>query len=447
MKTFLDGRVTLHNGDCLDVLKTIADASIDSIVTDPPYHLTSEKKGGTGVASLNPNSPAGRARIGTGFMGKAWDGGDIAFRPELWAEVLRVLKPGGHCAAFSGTRTYHRMACAIEDAGFEIRDQLAWVYGQGFPKSMDVSKAIDRAAEAEREVVGIAGKSGSSRSCMAGDFAGGEYMATAPATDAARQWQGWGTALKPAWEPICLARKPLIGTVAENVLTHGTGGINIAGCRVEGEGEVEREGEASQDRRYTGEGGTNFAMKPGPRGGDPLGRFPANLVHDGSPEVLAGFPQTKSGMMKGGTVRAAQDVPGSVAYGVLGGLAAGSDTFGDEGSAARFFYTAKADADDRVGSNHPTVKPVDLMQWLCRLITPPRGVVLDLFAGTGTTGEAAYREGFSAVLIEREVEYAEDIARRMALVVDGKGQRRVKIAAAKAKRGEPDHGPLWKGLL
>ncbi len=234
-ESFLGGRVELHCGDCLEILPTLAENSIDACVTDPPYHLTSIVKrfGTDNAAPAQFGKDGAYARAAAGFMGRKWDGGDVAFRVETWREVYRVLKPGAHLIAFGGTRTFHRMACAIEDAGFEIRDQIQWLYGSGFPKSHDVSKGIDRAAGAEREVLGIAGKSGSERSCMAGDFAGGEYLATAAATTAARQWEGWGTALKPACEPIVLARKPLSeSTVAANVLKWGTGALNIDGCRV-----------------------------------------------------------------------------------------------------------------------------------------------------------------------------------------------------------------------
>src|SRR5579859_7715590 len=231
-------------GDVIEQLKTLPDASVDAVVTDPPYHLTTGKKGGTGEASVNLESPHGRARVTTGFMGKEWDGGDVAFRPETWREVLRVLKPGGYLLAFGGTRTYHRMVCAVEDAGFEIRDQIGWVFGSGFPKSMNVGKAIDKAAGAERVVVGYdASRARPNRLYEGGalgnlggtgkvsDRTDNGATITAPATDAAKQWEGWGTALKPAWEPIVVARKPLIGTVAENVMRYGTGALNIDGCR------------------------------------------------------------------------------------------------------------------------------------------------------------------------------------------------------------------------
>ncbi|WP_132492044.1 DNA-methyltransferase [Pseudomonas aeruginosa] len=352
----------LHLGDCLQVLKTFPDNSFDSVVTDPPYGLS--------------------------FMGKRWDY-DVP-SVEIWAECLRVLKPGAHLLAFAGTRTQHRMALRIEDAGFEIRDIIAWVYGSGFPKS----KNLD------------------------GD------------------WQGWGTALKPALEPITVARKPLAGTVAANVLAHGTGTLNIDGCRINPTGESrERVGEATQDQRYTDAGGTNFAMKPGPRGGDAAGRWPANLIHDGSAEVLAAFPDApgQQGDLKGHS----RD---RVSKGIFGDMKAARDALarGDEGSAARFFYCAKASRKDRnegcdelpqqrggmvsntrgqhitrrdgyeppaAGNHHPTVKPTDLMAYLVRLVTPPGGKVLDPFTGSGSTGKAAVREGFEFVGIEREPPY------------------------------------------
>jgi len=388
-------KLTLHHGDCLEVLRSLPDCSIDSIVTDPPYGLS--------------------------FMGKRWDY-DVP-SVDVWVECLRVLKPGGHLLAFAGTRTQHRMAVRIEDAGFEIRDMIAWVYGSGFPKSLDVSKAIDKmdAAQeqqarryrftewvrstgitskqideatqtnmgghyttaasqpaimtrehleacrhllkdipewvereadirsvesknfAEREVVGqkiINGEEGT-----AGGYKNGiasiqganisinrSIDITAPATPEAKQWEGWGTALKPALEPITVARKPLIGTVAENVLQHGTGAINVDGGRV-------------------GE------------------RWPANFIHDGSEEA--------------------------------------TDLLGDS---ARFFYCAKASKADRGENHHPTVKPTDLMRYLCRLVTPPSGIVLDPFMGSGSTGKAAMLEGFAFVGIEREAEYI-DIAK------------------------------------
>lgn len=317
----------LHLGDCLEVLKNFENSSIDSVVTDPPYGLS--------------------------FMGKKWDY-DVP-SAEIWAECLRVLKPGGHLLVFAGTRTQHRMCVNIEDAGFEIRDMIAWVYGSGFPKSQNVGKAIDKAAGAEREVIGRHVQSVQQRkkgNSLKGSKDAGlawQFDITAPATEAAQQWDGWGTALKPALEPITVARKPFKGTVANNVLEHGTGAMNIDGCRVAGA----------------------FVAADG--------RWPANLIHDGSDEVVELFPESN-------------------------------------GSAARFFYCAKANKKDREdGNTHPTVKPTDLMAYLCRLVTPPSGIVLDPFMGSGSTGKAAVREGFSFIGIEREAEYFQIAQQRVQL--------------------------------
>jgi site-specific DNA-methyltransferase (adenine-specific) len=299
-------------------------------------------------------------------MGKRWDY-DVP-SVEVWAECLRVLKPGGHLLAFAGTRTQHRMAVRIEDAGFEIRDMIAWVYGSGFPKSLDVSKAIDKAAGAEREVVGKSARHGGG---IKGNGSSYELHPsvpdiTAPATHEAKQWQGWGTALKPALEPITVARKPLIGTVAENVLQHGTGAINVDGGRVGTNDDLNGGG-------YSG--GTPKTMFSGlgrlqpDEFVQPAGRWPANFIHDGSEEA--------------------------------------TDLLG---TSARFFYCAKASKADRGENHHPTVKPTDLMRYLCRLVTPPNGIVLDPFMGSGSTGKAAMMEGFAFVGIEREAEYI-DIAK------------------------------------
>jgi DNA modification methylase len=633
MKTFHDGKVTLHAGDCLDVIKAMPENSIDAVVTDPPYHLTSIVKR-FGAENAKPTVDGVYNRSTRGFMGKQWDGGDIAFRPELWTEVLRVLKPGGHMVCFGGTRTYHRMVCAIEDAGFEVRDQLAWVYGSGFPKSHDVSKGIDRRQDyvrfpdfakhyAERRK---AASLTHAQVCALGPFYGAvnhggmsanwesglslptveqwniiapvlglpqelyvsiqreeigsrkvhkgvaftssgpdELPITLPATDAARQWQGWGTALKPAWEPICLARKPLSeGTVAANVLRWGTGALNIDGCRIPGTKPLLHT--ISSDNRNNPILHTKSATNTGEISTE--GRWPANLCHDGSAEVLAGFPDVESspgGPNRGGMgyhgsepqERSFRHVPSSgsaarffasfpmteedlkwkvhandaekclfrchqpndasvpqlaadsqlsdvaqnvksagclcdscaivIAQGLvalrcsqdleavltqesinehsklilsrslalyaagrentdtiltipvlrtlLGSvrLATEENTSSERSaplgkSAPRFLYTSKAAFDDRLNSKHPTVKPVDLMQWLVRLVCPKGAVVLDPFAGTGTTGEAAFREGCKAVLIEREAEYLADIERRMELLLSGPDERSRKLA-------------------
>lgn len=391
--------VRVEHGDCREIMRSLASegALFDACVTDPPYHLTSiVKRFGAANAAPAKDRDGLYKRASSGFMGKTWDGGDIAANPETWRLVYDLLKPGAHLLAFGGTRTYHRMACAIEDAGFEIRDQMAWMYGSGFPKSHDVSKAIDKAAGAEREVVGVEKvhdiRNGHGRAQGEGLHASGRdgpvYMnreLTAPATDAARQWQGWGTALKPAWEPICVARKPLIGTVAENVLQYGTGAINIDGCRVPFAGASDEQESKLKNRHADfGSGPMTNAVygkfNKDRDNYDPQGRWPANVIHDGSDEVLEAF----------------------AAFGEKGG------------SPSRFFYCAKASKKDRAGSKHPTVKPIALMRYLCRLVTPPGGTVLDPFAGSGTTLQAAQEEDFHAIGIEREAEYVADIKRRLA---------------------------------
>lgn len=416
--------VTVIHADSREALRLMAEASVDSVVCDPPYALVSiVKRYGSATSapvrvddeSASNNLKAAYARQARGFMGKTWDTGETAFDPAFWVEVLRVLKPGGHLIAFGGTRTYHRLVCAIEDAGFEIRDQLAWLFGSGFPKSHDVSKGIDKAAGAEREVIRerYTAKRIKPGATVVREGAYGKQDVTftatdtAPATEEAAQWQGWGTALKPAHEPICLARKPLSGTVAANVLKHGTGALNIDASRIEGAKPDTTRGAGGQNGRYGPIGAQGRIDDDG------KGRWPANVIHDGSEEVLRHFPESDG---QQGDVKGTE--PSSLTnncYGQFNGRPA-TQARGDAGSAARFFYTAKADADDRLGSKHPTVKPVDLMAYLVRLVTPPGGLVLDPFAGSGTTGMACMREGFRAILIEREAEYVADIKRRIAHV-------------------------------
>jgi site-specific DNA-methyltransferase (adenine-specific) len=421
--------ITLHNGDCLDVLATMPPESVDSIVTDPPYGLA--------------------------FMGRRWDYDVPAVA--IWEQCLRVLKPGGYLLAFAGTRTQHRMAVRIEDAGFEIRDMIAWVYGSGFPKSLDVSKAIDKGegenkarqlrftewmrstgitaqqiAEAtgtsmashyltagsqpaiatadlfdkmrpylpevpeeieqlvaertgiewiaykNREVVGQGSSAISTRKELQHDRGtvwganSSTFDITAPATEAAKQWQGWGTALKPALEPITVARKPLRGTVAANVLQYGTGGLNVDGCRVGTDGGTSG-CSAGPSRGILGDGLNGAFGRPVPG----LGRWPANLIHDGSDEVAGLFPED------------------------------------GDASAARFFYCAKAGPDERRDSKHPTVKPVALMRYLVRLVTPIGATVLDPFCGSGTTLEAAMLESCKAIGVELNPEYCADAVERL----------------------------------
>jgi site-specific DNA-methyltransferase (adenine-specific) len=395
MKSFLDGRVVLHEGDCLDVLASMEPNSVDSVVCDPPYHLTSIVKrfGADGAAEAMPGATGAYQRASSGFMGKLWDGGDIAFQPATWAAVLRVLKPGGYLLAFASTRGFGRMSVAIEDAGFITHPLIAWVFGSGFPKATRIK---------------------------AEGYDGFRYG---------------GQALKPAIEPVYMGQKPFSeanGTA--NILLHGTGAVNIGGCRIHAE-------DAQEGRqRYGGgiaENHTSFVL-PDSDHASPAGRWPANLIHDGSEEVIAAFPEAP------GQQREVNDSfapkTGTAVYGDYGPRPTVTPR-DDGGSAARFFYSSKADAEDRIGSKHPTVKPIDLMQYLCRLVTPPGGTVLDPFAGTGTTGEAAWREGFNAVLIEREPEYQADIARRMDLVL--KPMERTAVAKGKGKLQGAEGTPLF----
>lgn len=503
---FLDGRVTLLSGDCFARLDDIAEGSVDAVVCDPPYHLTSivNRFGGDDAAPATPKegSAGAYARASAGFMGKTWDGGDIAFRPDLWAKVLRVLKPGGYVVAFSGTRTYHDMAVAIARAGFEVRDNilnmlasdtavlqfleslspaqveaffkciedsqfggmLAWCYGTGFPKSHSVSKGIDdhlfRQWLDENEAIrarynrltkwaksrdkrgistGLRGRIETAFKRLGdfrGEFLGKETLVNdmrnsallnvgkgeerpaydrdiySTGTPEAAAWEGWGTALKPAWEPICLARKPMIGTVAANTLAHGTGGLNVDACRIDAEKPTGWGGKASGGGTWTDE---NSGLCKDGEARPVQGRYPANIVTDGSAEVESAFPDANGaqGRVSGREASAStKNTHGEYKR-------AASEPRGDGGSSVRFFYSAKADGDDRLGSKHPTVKPVDLMRWLVRLVCRKGGTVLDPFAGTGTTGEAAFWEGCNAILIEREEEYQADIAKRMSLVLAG----------------------------
>ena len=381
--TFASGRVLV--GSCLDRLKDLPDASIDSIVTDPPYEL--------------------------GFMGKSWDASGIAYNVELWTECLRVLKPGGHLLAFGGTRTYHRMVVAIEDAGFEIRDSIHWIYGSGFPKSLDVSKAIDKQAGAERPVIG---KAKHSQPAKSGHHAGstakhikpveeGRFTpdVTAPATDAAKQWAGWGTALKPAHEPIVVARKPLAGTVAANVLAHGTGALNIDECRI---GEFVNTTPSGIDRynqNYVNDGAERATIEGTTSGA--TGRWPANVIFDKAAGVEL---DAQSGIEASRFFYCAK--PGKKERNAgLEGLPESTSKFGNQkngedngdGSVNDKFTTAPKQ------NFHPTVKPVALMRYLVRLVTPPNGTVLDPFLGSGTTAVAAIREGFDWVGCEMTADY------------------------------------------
>lgn len=369
--------IELLHGDMLDKLDEFADGWIDAVITDPPYHLVTQKE----IAGGKPTSHEGpHKRFQKGFMGCQWDGGDIAFRPETWAEVLRVMKPGGHMACFGGSRTHHRMMCAIEDAGFEIRDVCMWYHLQGFPKSKNVSLGIDKEfGHGDRgRAIPVASSHlphGRYAEEKLTDNRVPEYQARSPE---AEQWQGWQSALKPAFEPIVIARKPLESTIAKNVMKYGTGALNIDATRV---------GDEMISTHHAPSG--TFAGGEAGRGSDTTsyknhtGRWPANILLENN------------------------DILGerSRFFNVTGY---------DEDEIQRLFYSPKASKKDRAGSKHPTVKPIALMRWLCRLITPPNGIILDPFAGSGSTGEAAFREGFNCIMIEREDQYAEDIRNRIA---------------------------------
>jgi DNA modification methylase len=406
----------LH-GNCLEVLKTLEGNSVDSIVTDPPYEL--------------------------GFMGKKWDSTGIAYNVDLWKECLRVLKPGGHLLAFGGTRTYHRMVCAIEDAGFEIRDCIMWIYGSGMPKSHNISKAIDKKLGAEREKLGIAPTTRAKTDVdnqilnWGGHGKGKIHYVTKPATKQAEQWEGWGTALKPANEPIVLARKPISEkTIAENVMKWGTGGLNIDGCRIGTDTITSRPSNMSNNNHYAQDEWT----KSNPIGElkTYTGRFPANVILD---EEAARMLDEQSGISKGSSKPRKNKETGRICYGDYKTIVTQNDTWGDSGGASRFFYCAKASKKERNmgledvepttvddGRNkpidnpflrgktprrntHPTVKPVKLMEYLITLVTPPNGIVLDPFFGSGTTGVAAVNLGFNYIGIELDEHYVE-IARR-----------------------------------
>jgi DNA modification methylase len=365
----------LINGDCIKEMQKLIDdgVQVDSVVTDPPYHLQSivDRFGKEGSAPAQFGTDGAFKRASTGFMGKEWDGGDIAFRKETWELAMKLLKPGGHLLAFSASRNYHRMAVAIEDAGFDIRDQMMWLYGSGFPKSLNIGKAIDKRNGVQGDVIGtrkvtssdIGQKSGWNHlNTDRGDYEYREIM---------NEYEGWGTALKPAHEPIVMARKPLSEkSIVDNVLKHGTGGINIDGCRIPyGEGNEPipqlEQGKTKVNSTKTMFDGQSLhkSNTEAVIGGSLDGRFPANVMHGGLQEGWA-----------------------------------------------RFFYCPKVSKNERNNADkntHPTVKPVELMKYLCRLVTPKGGTVLDPFMGSGSTGMAAKDEGFDFIGIEKEKEYFE----------------------------------------
>jgi site-specific DNA-methyltransferase (adenine-specific) len=407
----------IHQGDCREVMAAMAPESIDAIVTDPPYALLDHSRNDS--PRTKGTGPYGRHGA-TGFMGQKWDVGDVAFNPATWEAALRVLKPGGHLLAFGGTRTFHRLTCAIEDAGFEIRDCLSWLYGSGFPKSLDVSKAIDKAAGVAREVVGSEPDRWTNKGSVL-NFATDRPQAEIPitggaATIEAKTWEGWGTALKPAWEPIIMARKPLSERhVAANVLRHGTGAINVADCRLPVE-DLDYARNASGDRGHdqNQERQQDYHLTAGHAHAG--GRWPANVVLD---EEAADALDAQTGDLQSGFMSAGTERQGIGYHGGLGNLVS-NDTRGDRGGGSRFYYTAKAGARERSlglsGRNtHPTVKPISLMVWLVRMVTPSGGVVLDPFLGSGTTAIAAASCGFAWIGIEREAEYVAIAEQRLAL--------------------------------
>lgn len=365
----------LINADCIAAMKEMADESVDSIVTDPPYEL--------------------------GFMGKSWDSTGIAFQVAVWQEALRVLKPGGHLIAFSGSRTYHRMAVAIEDAGFEIRDQIMWVYGSGFPKSHNLSKALDKQEGIWR---GKAGEVTTENGAMSGPNYERNPIEP-PVTDAAKQWDGWGTALKPAHEPMVLARKPVIGTVANNVLTYGVGGLNIDGSRVGSEGGSSRGSEPSTHLSPSGAFTTGHDIVK-----LDAGRWPANFIHDGSDEVadLLGEPARFFYCAKTSKRDRNEGLEGFEA------VNASEMVERKEGSAGMNSPRAGAGRTSGAVNHHPTVKPTTLMQYLVRLVTPQGGTVLDPFMGSGSTGKACAYEGFEFIGIDQSAEYVEIARARIA---------------------------------
>ena len=429
----------LHNEDCIEQMQKMIDegVQVDSVVTDPPYELN--------------------------FMGKSWDSTGIAFQKETWELAFQLLKPGGHLLAFAGSRTYHRIAVAIEDAGFEIRDQIMWLYGSGFPKSLNIGKAVDKKLGNKRKVIGEKVRGDVQKAKQSGftiakadanknnkDIFG---YGTEILTKGDSEWEGWHTALKPAHEPVVMARKPVEGTVAENVLKYGTGGINIDGCRIGTEFRTYKgAGSSPQKIANHTKSDTGIGMLDGSgknRTFTVEGRYPANVIHDGSEEVLEGFPDSKGCQPH----KITSNIEKHEGWGTITQKSGEMVGYEGEGSAARFFYCPKVSKNERnrgldnfeekktssmsgrrdphdMGKSkidndvtgrfvtkrknvHPTVKPVELMKYLCRLVTPKGGTVLDPFMGSGSTGMAAKDEGFEFIGIEKEKEYYEIAEQRI----------------------------------
>lgn len=435
-------KLQVIGGDCLTVLRDMESESVHSIVTDPPYGL-SQVDSAKLTTALTAWINGDRERVpgGKGFMGKEWDA--FVPPPAVWDECLRVLKPGGHMLVFAGSRTVDLMGLSIRLAGFEIRDTLQWLYGSGFPKSMDVSKAVDatllhggsnsrRMKSANESRPGeVRTRTSTTNNGIMGSGRGEKVTNDNPATDAAREWEGWGTALKPAAEPIFLARKPLESTVARNVLAHGVGGLNIDGCRIDNGGVDTRRNARGGDNGLNGESTFKIRERRAEDQVQHSGRFPANVIlshNEGCDTEVCerGCPvaelDAQSGNLKSpGTYTRGADVGAGLYDG--GVVKTSGDTavnYGDSGGASRFFpsfrYQAKAPTRERPkvdGVSHPTVKPLALMRWLVRLVTPPGGTVLDPFAGSGTTLQAAQDEGFDSIGIERDEDYMKLINARL----------------------------------
>lgn len=408
--------IELYNADCLEKLDELAEGSVDAIVTDPPYELN--------------------------FMSKGWDNAGVSFSKKTWAKCLRVLKPGGYLLAFGGSRTYHRIACAIEDGGFEIRDCIMWLYGSGFPKSMDIKKAINK-----QDGVTFISKPASGVGFMNADNDGyhntfNQLKQVGESTERAKKWHGWGTALKPSYEPIIMARKPFKGSCVDNVLEHGVGGINIDECRVETTDTISTHSKSSLAAKSKGIYGDYGGVPTSQSESQKLGRFPANtlLTYDETDydEVCGGFPNSKGGSGKGFKKNDYAEKETATNF-TRGDFV----PYNDNGSASRYFYCAKASKKDRdegldtrehkkvndgrktpidnafqrgetlMKNTHPTVKPTELMQYLIRLVAPKGSTILDPFMGSGSTGKAVMYENkernadYSFIGIEKQSDYCE----------------------------------------
>jgi len=425
------GRYTIYNGDCHEVMAQMPADSMHAVVSDPPYGLGKEPV----VAEVMDSwIKCGYHEVGgSGFMGKEWD--SFVPQPATWRECVRVMKPGAHMLCFAGSRTLDWMGMSLRFVGLECRDHIFYMYGSGFPKGHDISKAIDRMYGAEREKVrhkprpetsGTMAGSTDTRPWIEESRLAGyhEVDGNEPVTEDAQRWSGWNVALKPAYEPIIMSRKPLIGTIAANVLEHGTGGINVDGCRVGTDPMPASDGTKISENRAMAAANTGRIDC-----GTKVGRWPANIILDGSDEVVAVFPESKSGESGYNFEQSNNDNPTHV---INNNIKSGVH-FGDSGSAARFFYTTKADKVDRGDHNgHPTVKPTDLMQYLCRLVTPPDGVVLDPFMGSGSTGVACVNEGFRFIGIEQSEEYCDTAVGRLQRALIDAGLAQPNVPKAKA---------------